>query len=83
VFLTKIDEWVAQIHEAAGKELIDWRTIQSATGLIELQAETKDQRAAVDRLKQASTPHLIRLAAIGIQQALLHGKPGADGWPRK
>ena len=78
-----IDEAIAQIQEACSRQAIDWDAIRGAAMNLDKEARTKDQKAAVARLKRAHDSHSVALAASGIEQAFLQGKPGADGWPRK
>lgn len=77
-----IDGRIARIRQACAADPIDWNAIRGAAIGLDREAKTKDQKAAVQQLKDAADQRQILMAVGSIQRAFLQGKPDADGWPR-
>lgn len=80
--LSSADVLIGQIRKAVGAVPLDWDLIRSAAISLDIQSETKQQVAAVEKLKSAADLMSVLRATLAAERAFLQGKPGADGWPR-
>jgi hypothetical protein len=81
--MQSVETWIAEIGEGCHREPIDWNAIRGASMSLDAEARTKEQKFAVEQLKRSSNRPEVERALIGVQQAFLDGRPGADGWPRR
>lgn len=81
---TFIDEQIALVQAALGKNPIDWNAIRGAAISLDVNCPaTEAGRDAIYLLKSASRREQVYRAIVAIQHALLDGTPGVDGWPRR
>ena len=80
--LSSVAALVDQIRKAAAHP-IQWDLIRAAAMDLDMRAQTNEQIAAVTKLKSLSDSMRVIQATFAIERALLEGKPGVDGWPRR
>jgi hypothetical protein len=78
-----VEECIARIREACGHQPIEWDAIRSASMSLDSEAQTKDQKTAIDQLKNAKDSRSVAIAASAVERAFLQGKPDIGGWPRR
>jgi hypothetical protein len=78
-----VEELLARLPTSAAKADTDWDAVRSVSMKLDCIATTKEKKSAVARLKDAGPGISFGPIIVGIEEAFLRGKPGADGWPRR